>query len=151
MHVDWEDIQRVERDICLLYHQLSEYTYVMGDLYWGSVYSLPYWNYLRLDLEAPRATFIRDGCLIMILAMAFDTLDGSGDYIRDKLALCTAKVDESCTADPNEKRLVEAVKLALRAVSDGRGSDVDLERESSWVHGHFVRGYFEERARVSAG
>ncbi len=39
---DWHTVQIVERDICLLYHQLADYSYVMGDLYYGDIYSLPY-------------------------------------------------------------------------------------------------------------
>ncbi len=57
---DWQTIQRVERDICLLYHQLAEYSYIMGDLYYGDVYALPYWDYLNLQtLEPDQRAFIR--------------------------------------------------------------------------------------------
>ncbi len=40
---DWYTIQILERDICLLYHQLADYSYIMGDLYYGNVFALSYW------------------------------------------------------------------------------------------------------------
>ncbi|KLU02753.1 hypothetical protein RISK_005049 [Rhodopirellula islandica] len=54
--VDWTEVQRVERDICLLYHQLADYSYIMGDLCYGDVFSLPYWEYLQIEeLESDQA------------------------------------------------------------------------------------------------
>lgn len=44
--VDWVLKQEIERDICLLYNQLSNYAYIMSDLFYGSVFALPYWEYL---------------------------------------------------------------------------------------------------------
>src|SRR5712691_1560834 len=80
--VDWVLKQQVERDICLLYHQLADYSYIMGDLYYGPVFGLPYWEYLDFpDLDGADREFLRDGCLVMILAMAWDQIDGSGVYI----------------------------------------------------------------------
>ena len=43
---EWADKQRVERDVLLLYHQLADYSYIMGDLYYGTVFALPYWDVL---------------------------------------------------------------------------------------------------------
>ena len=39
---DWAEVQELERDILLLFHQLAEYNHVMGDLYYGDVFALPY-------------------------------------------------------------------------------------------------------------
>ncbi len=65
--VDWVAVQEVERDICLLYHQLADYSYIMGDLYYGNVYALPYWEYLCVPgLDESQQEFIREGCLVMI-------------------------------------------------------------------------------------
>jgi hypothetical protein len=56
----WVELQQVERDICLLYHQLSDYSYIMGDLYYGSVYALRYWDFLDVEgIKPARQTFIR--------------------------------------------------------------------------------------------
>ena len=72
---DWCRIQIVERDICLLYHQLASYSWIMEDLYYGSVYALPYWRYLNISaLETKRQAFIRNGCLVMLYAMASEEL-----------------------------------------------------------------------------
>ncbi len=80
--VNWTEIQLVERDICLLYHQLADYSYIMGDLYYGDVFSLPYWEYLHVEELAPdRQRFVCDGCLVMLYAMAVEVLDGSGTYL----------------------------------------------------------------------
>jgi hypothetical protein len=38
---DWDTIWRVERDIVYLYHELSEWPGIMGDLSYGTMYALP--------------------------------------------------------------------------------------------------------------
>ena len=153
---DWELIQAVERDICLFYHQLSEYNYIMGDLYWGSVYHLPYWEYLELRAEElSRERFIRDGCLVLIFAMAYETIDGAGDYLTGKLDKCMAAIDRLDAEDEMTKSLIQAVSDALTFVA-GAADLNDAERStrihalwqsSLWVHREYVREYFVSMAQ----
>ena len=87
--VDWVLKQHLERDICLLYHQMANYSYIMGDLYYGSVFGLAYWEYIDFPgLDAADHDFVRDGCLVMILAMAGIRLTGSGAYINPYIPAC---------------------------------------------------------------
>lgn len=153
---DWHAVQIVERDICLLYHQLADYSYVMGDLYYGDIFSLPYWDYLSIsNLEPERHTFIRNGCLVMLYAMASDVLDGSGAYLtmdRQRYLAARAAIDALPTYDDESNRLIAAVRNSFKLIDENRGtwedaSDVqDVIAESSWIHECFVRQYFIKRA-----
>ena len=141
----WIELQCVERDICLLYHQLANYSYIMADLYFGSVYELPYWNYLDvLDIDADRRDFIRHGCLVMILAMTWDQIDGS-HYLGPNITHCETAIDRLTIDDPTTKRLVDVVKRALTAAKQGSEPDERVQ-DSNWVHEQFIRRYFRERA-----
>ena len=145
--VDWVLVQQVERDICLLYHQLAEYSFIMGDLYYGNVYALPYWNFLDTPgLPDEKHEFIRTGCLVMILAMAWDEIDGSGTYLAKFAKPCTEALRRFEAADESSKRLLAIVRDAVIAAAEGNCPD-DLFARSVWVHETFVRGYFKEIAR----
>lgn len=146
--VDWVLVQQIERDICLLYHQLAEYSYIMGDLYYGNVYTFPYWEYLDLSrLDESQRSFVRDGCLVMILAMCWDQIDGSGAYIENHLAACAASVSTVNVQDEDTRKLVGTVSLALRLVKEGSAESQELIDLSSWVHETYVKGYFRRTAR----
>ena len=145
----WVEKQEVERDICLLYHQLAEYSYIMGDLYFGTVFRLPYWEYLAIsgELASEDAAFIRDGCLVMILAMAWETIDGAGSYIHDFEDECIAAVASVEAEDQETLHLLKVVATALQIVKQG-GNQVaqdsmrQLTEDSGWVHRQYVEGYY---------
>ncbi|MCP3961419.1 MAG: hypothetical protein GY719_26540 [bacterium] len=153
--IDWSAIQRVERDICLLYHQLADYSYIMGDLYYGDVFNLPYWEYLDFQGPEPeQQEFIRSGCLVMLYAMASEVLDGSGAYLtmdRDRFSGARASVESLRELDGDTGRLAAVVRAALRLV--GQEGDLrcsspevqEIEAESTWIHERFVREYFNRR------
>jgi hypothetical protein len=142
-HVDWVMIQQVERDICLLYHQLAEYSYIMGDLDYGSVFNLPYWEFLDLDgVPLDQKEFIQNGCLVMILAMAWDLIDGSGNYISPYISTCKAALSKITFVDEISSKLIHAVRLALDIAEQDNSESDELMNLSSWVHKEFVQGYF---------
>jgi hypothetical protein len=144
---DWVLKQQVERDICLLYHELADYSYIMGDLYYGSVFNLPYWDYLTFPgVDAVDLAFIREGCLIMILAMAWDQIDGSGAYIDPHIATCRKAVAGLVYDDEDTEKLVRTVQLALNAAESGELETPELSELSLWVHKRYVRGYFRRFA-----
>jgi hypothetical protein len=140
---DWVLKQQVERDICLLYHQLSNYSYIMGDLYYGSVFAFPYWEYLDLPgLDPDDGEFIRNGCLVMILAMAWEHIDHStGRIHRDIPAIREAVEGLECT-DEDTGKLIRAVRLALDVAERDDTETPELVELSDWVHKRYVRGYF---------
>ena len=153
----WDQIWQVERDICYLYHELSEYSGIMGDLAYGSVYAQPYWEFLDLNvwqMPEEERCFIRDGCLVMLLAMAWDVIDGSGSYLMKHLSPCQQAVAVIEAENENTKRLVETVMIALEAVEKGsqggeslRGAPLwHLENLSVWVNREIVGGYFQQKA-----
>jgi hypothetical protein len=145
---DWIFIQQIEKDICLLFHQLSEYSFIMGDLYYGDVYSLPYWEYIALDsLDEYQRNFITEGCLVMILAMCWDEIDGSGSYISSHLSQCKKSVSKLIPYDENSDKLIQTVLFALQLVEDGKNESDELTELSSWVHKEYVRGYFIKTAQ----
>jgi hypothetical protein len=156
--VDWSAIQKIERDICLLYHQLADYSYVMGDLYYSTVYDSPYWDYLNvLEAEAERQEFIRHGGLVMIYAMASEVLDGSGAYLtmdRHRYKAIATAVNALPEFDTDTNRLIQAVRGALKLINEKRGSweespeVTNVVSESSWIHERYVRQYFIDRARA---
>jgi len=154
--IDWGMLQSVERDICLLYHQLADYSYIMGDLYYGNVFRHAYWDFLQLPgLDPEREHFIRTGCLVMLYAMASEVLDGSGAYLtinRKRFAEAKAGVGALPPYDPDTDRLVAAVTGAFRLIDQGRfdnetSPDVqEVVGASTWIHGRFVQEYFISRA-----
>ena len=159
---DWEQIWKVERDICFLYHELSEYPGIEGDLAYGLIYTLPYWDFLNLSVRRmpdEERCFIRDGCLVMLLAMAWDVLDGSGSYLLNHLGFCQQAVESVEVDNEKTEQLVQTVKTALKAVEmDSQGNGrlegpplrhlIDL---SVWVNREYVGGYFKQKANEMAG
>jgi hypothetical protein len=145
---DWVLKQEVERDICLLYHQLADYAYIMGDLYYGSVFGLPYWEYLDFPgLDEADRNFLRDGCLVMILAMAWDQIDGSGAYLGPHIPACRAAIERLICEDEDGEKLARTVRLALDVAEQGGTETPELLELSSWAHHRYVRGYFRQIAQ----
>lgn len=145
---DWAEVQKIERDICYLYHQLSEYRTIMGDLYWGLVYDRPYWEYVNLEFHGHSdPQFMRDGCLVMIIAMALELLDGAGGYIKDKLPQCISAVSRLCPEDEKTIRLVEIARHVLDAAANEKHYSKEMVEMSSWVHKNYVREYFHTIAK----
>ncbi len=147
---EWIKVQSVERDICLLYHQLNEYQSLMGDLYWGSVYKLPYWEFIdAFELEGEQRRFMTHGCLVLLITMAFETLDGAGNYIMDKLDSCKAALTRIDSEDSETRFLAETLQMALSAIASkasGVELESELERRSKLIHTNHVRAYFLTRA-----
>lgn len=150
--LDSAEFHSIKRDICYLYHQLAAYCGVMGDLNYQEVYPLPYWEYLNISgLLVPERVFIQTGCLMMILAMAWETLSDAGSYIaqNNHATRCLNALNTVEGDDANFYRLVEIVKLALNLVQRaGSENDEQLEieklsAESGWAFREYVLGYFQ--------
>ena len=144
---NWVLKQQLERDICLLYHQLANYSYIMGDLYYGDVFGLAYWDHLQLPaIDDADRDFIRDGCLVMILAMASECIDGTGSYLRPHVPQCRAKLERLSTADSDADKLIGIVRRALDIVEHEAPEPPDFSEACVWVHKRYVRGYFIQQA-----
>lgn len=141
--------QRVERDILLLYHQMAPYEGFMGDLYYGDVFALPYWEFI-VDREWPDDDeLLFEGCLIMILAMADEVMMGAGGYIFRHLSECVAAVERLAPGKMSEDRrkLVRTVRLALAEIQSGGRGTPEIEELMRWAYRRYVARYFLEVAR----
>jgi len=154
LHMSDADIERhvelqfVERDICLFYHQMADYSYIMSDLYYGSVYGLEYWKYLDVpDIDPDRQAFIAQGCLTLILAMAWETIEETGAYLKPFLSDVSAALEGFRPQDADIRKLHETVCLSIDIATNGSGDVKDLAARSDWVHRRFVREYFIGTAR----
>ncbi|HUY92585.1 MAG TPA: hypothetical protein VMV10_27850 [Pirellulales bacterium] len=146
--INWVLVQNIERDVCYLYHELAQYSFIMGDLAYGRVFALPYWEFLDLPgLTQDDREFLRDGCLVMILAMAWDLIDGSGAHLQTHVSPCRDAIERLICEDEDSQQLVRTVQLALNAAENGGSANPDLERLSNWVHKRYVRGYFRRMSR----
>ena len=88
--------RRLIRDVCLLYHELSAYRHIMGDLDYAKDYPLEYWTLInRIDTGRSDDRFIRSGILVLLLAMLQDVFDGSGDYISRHANAIRANLSDS--------------------------------------------------------
>ena len=146
LEVDWVLKQEIEKDICLLYHQTAEYSWLMDDLCYGSVFALPYWDFLDFQgVDDNERIFIRDGCLVMILAMCMECIGGSGAYIHDKIEVCRRQVSHLVPEDEKAAKLIKTVNLALESakVIANEGTE-ELTDLSLWVYREYVQGYFRK-------
>ena len=161
VELDWMDVWKVEKDIVYLYHHQTEYSGIDGDLAYTYLFNLPYWDYLPLEMEgldSEEKQFVETGCLILLLCMALDLLEGSGHYLRSYLERCRTAVSRLRPDDPSVARLVQIVQTALDAAGEGQlwghQREEDLQarlarsRDMVWVNEAFIRGYFRRMAGV---
>ncbi len=141
---DWREVRELVRDIAYLYHKLAEYKDVMGDLDY-KLLSLPYWEYVRpIGLKGDAFRFVQQGCLMMILAMAWDLIDGSGAYLAQHLSECIDAVKFLASEDATTQDLIGVVQRALVAAQSA-GSGNEFPTGSTWAYEHIVRPYFRDR------
>jgi hypothetical protein len=139
----------LQRDICFLYHELAEYTGITGDLAYTLMYKLPYWDLagaILPQMDEKEALFIRNGCLIFILAMAWEIIEGAGSYLNEHIDRCHLAVNALKVSDSDTQRLIEIVKLSLETINNPSLRD-ELEELSVWANQTFVRGYFTAMAK----
>ncbi|MGR3274028.1 hypothetical protein ACSYAD_02850 [Acaryochloris marina NIES-2412] len=150
---DWVEVQELERDIVLLYHQLIVYSNIMGDLDYGSVFGLPYWDYLNpIGLDQDRGVFVQEGCLVMLLAIAWGQLDGSVGYLDQRHQAISKSISRCHPLGKDGLRLLNHVRAVFEfaLTTDSSNSD-PLLTESAWVHRMFVRGYFLKQLGLDIG
>lgn len=144
--IDWELQQQLKRDICLMYHEQSEYPSIDGDLAYHLLYTLPYWDLLDLKVHPEDREFFRDGCLVIIYAMAWDLIQGSGTYLSPWIDQCRSAVSQLQIDDESGRKLKGAVLEALDAGRADEKRKEELLKTAVWVNYTFVRGYFQKMA-----
>lgn len=144
---DGELYRRLIRDICFLYHELSEYRHIMGDLDYANDYPLEYWTLInRVDTGFGDDRFIRCGILVLMLAMLQDTFDGSGNYISRHNDAILRALQEFIPDDEELLRLAQSVEHGLGLLSASASADDRFNEDVCWAYDTFVRGYFANRA-----
>lgn len=143
----WIELQEVEKDICFLFHQIEPYRGIMGDLNYSEFYSRPYWLYLDLSTEEDQDGFIRDGCLLMILCMAMEMIDGTGFYLQPHIATCRWKLEEVEPPDERVLKLLTVVRTALDYAESGQPESSELTDGAHWAYEEVVAKYFRDRAQ----
>jgi hypothetical protein len=144
--VDWAKIQEIEKDICLLYHQLSSYSYIMDDLFYGDVFNLPYWNFLDIKgIGEEKRKFIREGSLVFIYAMVTEEAGGAGMYLScegGRYSVCKKKIEACKPENDDEKFLLDSIKSGFALIDNGKIGDASVYSHSTEIHKRFVRKYF---------
>lgn len=143
-----------ERDVCLLYRRLAEASPFLGrpapyleQLDFSGLFVLPYWECLDLaGIDPRRRAFLREGCLVMILQMAFDAME-TGSPCRDRLPLCREAVAGLEAGGERTRTLAEIVLCAIDAAVAGSGVGEALQEDSAWVVERHVHAYFRRRER----
>lgn len=83
----------------------------------------------------------------MILAMAWQMIDGSGSYLSGKIQGCRRAISQMPSHDADTEKLVRTVSLALNLAEQGLSENEELNELSGWVHSQYVHGYFGENVR----
>ena len=144
--IDWVTIQEIEKDICLLYHQLSDYAFIMDDLYFGTVFVLPYWNFLDIkELDDRERKFIREGSLVIIYAMICAEAGGSSLYLSSKKEMykqCKDKIESCVPENADQKLILKSIKYCFELIDKNKIGDTSIFSNSTEIHKRFVRRYF---------
>ncbi len=102
------------------------------------------------DVYEEDRRFIRDGCLVMLLAMAWDVLDGSGTYLLPYLDLCRQAITQLEGKDEKTARLTQAVNHALEAIKQGQRGSYEMDLQDVWVNREYVHRYFRQKSEEMA-
>jgi len=144
---DGQLYRRLIRDICFLYHELSAYRHIMGDLDYANDYPLEYWTLINcVDTGRSEDRFIRCGILVLLLAMLQDVFDGSGDHISRHTAAISHELQEFIPGDDELLRLAQSVEHGLGLLTASASADDRFNEDVCWAYDTFVRGYFASRA-----
>lgn len=146
-HPDWLAITKVKRDICFFYHEQLETPGIDGDLAFSELYNISYWKFLNLYSDTLEREFIQHGCLLLILAMAWDIISGSGWYLRDHLDEVQRAVADLITDNPLTTELASVVLRTLARAGGHPDSTDELLQLSAWAKKTFILSYFSDSAK----
>ncbi len=147
---DWIDVQSIEKDILLAYHQMIEHGFCTPELDWGHALAIPYWEYLKPTfLNDFQEGFMHEGCCVLILAMAWSKIHQLSWYIDRHVGPIEKGLETFVAMNDNQHRLHNALCLAVSEVKGKALIDASarLRDESNWVLDEFVDGYFVSNTR----
>lgn len=130
------------RDVCYMYHELVGYRHMTGDLAYSTDFSTAYWDLINRTDDS----FVREGILVLFMAMLVDFFDESGDYILEHTEAISRALKNFVPESTEMLRLLEAVEYGLLLVATQQPRDDRYQSECSWVYEECVRGYFANNA-----
>ena len=120
----------------------------MPDLDYAGNYNLAYWAIAsHISPDDDDAHFLQTGCLMLMLAMIWAELDGSGTWILRHRTHAVRCLRDSVPCDEEILRLLNTVEQGLEILKTPPFALTDrFEENTAWAFDRFVGGYFIERA-----
>jgi len=137
----------LQKDICYLYHVQSHFNELMSDLDFNNEFSLEYWSELNSFSNEDEA-FVKNGCMILILLMTLDKINGSGDSLTDVYNSCYDAVQLVTPFSESELKLKNLVLSILSKSNTKESISKNDENLLSWVYSEFVEGYFKSAISI---
>jgi len=134
-------IVTLNKDICYFYHIQSEYKKFMPDLDFTAEFSLPYWSILKNISQDEN--FLKIGCILIILLMALDKIDGSGDSLSKKYPECKDAIESVIPYSENEKKLKDMTYGILESAKNSTSLSIIENEFLVWAYKEFIEGYFK--------
>lgn len=144
---DYVLYKQLVKDICYLFHELSVYRGIMGDLNYTEDFPRPYWLLInRVSTGQDDDRLIRAGILILFMAMLDGEFDGSGVSISQHRDAIAEALSSFVPEDSDMLRLCEAVLHGLSLLNADGQPDGRFREDLGWAYHQFVRQYFTQSA-----
>ncbi|MEM9120970.1 MAG: hypothetical protein AAGD09_24265 [Cyanobacteria bacterium P01_F01_bin.56] len=144
---DYTLYKQLIRDVCYLFHELSLYRGIMGDLNYSEDYPRPYWLLInRVNTGQEDDRMIRSGILILFMAMLDGAFDGGSAWLIQHQDAIAKALSSFVPEDSDMLRLGEAVLHGLSLLNAGCQPDDRFKEDSGWAYEQFVRQYFARSA-----
>jgi len=79
--------------------------------------------------------------------MIWDWIDGSGNFIEDKILYYKNAMKSLYGQSEEEFRLIETVRKGLDIVAKKQQKDSKFEIDTLWAYNTFVNGYFQSKTQ----
>ncbi|WOK08118.1 hypothetical protein RT717_05655 [Imperialibacter roseus] len=139
----------VKRDIAAFYDQQADEYQLSGAVDFGTLFKLPYWDYLDVrNIDEPEAEYVRTNCLVILTAIAFEPFEELGmPYIGDQRILndLTKAIRGFIPLTSDHQQLKMLIIDLLEAVRT-KSTIKHLDSELQWIYVKFIYGYFRNRA-----
>jgi len=76
------ELELAKRDVCYFYEEQIQWATISGQLSFGQVFNLPYWDYLDLKggINQEDKKLIKRGSLLLLLSECLEFFDDLGTY-----------------------------------------------------------------------
>jgi len=149
------ELEMAKRDVCFFYEeQLQWEASISGQLSFGQIFNLPYWDYLDLRGEISQGDrhFVRRGSLLLLLSECLEFFDDLGTYYlidNEKLMSLKNSVRGFSSTDKTEAEVRDLILVMVERIEAK-----DQTWEKSWeevLNKLFVTeiyGYFRSKFKA---